>query len=101
PRDLAALPSPPTRRSSDLHSEPSGATCPARADGRRVVAVGLGDEAARHSGPLRHLVGQGREGLEDVLGPLVVQRVDGIEPQGVEDRKSTRLNSSHVKTSYA
>src|SRR5690606_41851644 len=39
-------------------------------------------------------------GLED-KGAIVVTASEGWHPGVVGDRKSTRLNSSHVKTSYA
>src|SRR5699024_11833348 len=39
---------------------------------------------------------EGQVGLEEVLSPVAVQPV-----RHVLDRKSTRLNSSHVSTSYA
>src|SRR5690606_39846911 len=42
------------------------------------------------------LTEMGADGL-----PRVVVRADSIEQQLAEDRKSTRLNSSHVKISYA
>src|SRR3712207_7803602 len=32
---------------------------------------------------------------------LAVHRRRGVEPQGLQDRKSTRLNSSHANISYA
>src|SRR5690625_7052626 len=38
----------------------------------------------------------------DIGGPVVIKPVDGNKSRGVsvEDRKSTRLNSSHVARSY-
>src|SRR5690606_41842583 len=88
-RELHAI---PTRRASDL-----GPRAQAEGDRRRLVGVsaparlrGLprdrrfgGGEALRRHGAFRRAGGGGRA------------------PQPGRDRKSTRLNSSHVKNSYA
>src|SRR5690606_41720676 len=83
PRPLRALHSFPTRRSSDL----------IRSDGPPRVALGT-DVPSRTdhvvASPLRLARHRGR----------LVQRRKG-NPIGSPDRKSTRLNSSHVKISYA
>src|SRR5439155_21793386 len=92
-----SLPSFPTRRSSDLATrvpsvvryvaEVFGQTPLADIDPDQVVALGAAVQADL-------LAGQGRSDdilLLDVI-PLSL---------GIEDRKSTRLNSSHVAISYA
>src|SRR5690606_40915675 len=84
PRDRPALHAFPTRRSSDLGS-------------RRASAVPCGRELAelptrpRPCPPHRSLRRRGR--------PVPAGR--GLLPSTGLDRKSTRLNSSHVKNSYA
>src|SRR5436309_11173172 len=70
--DHRGLHSFPTRRSSDLEG-PAG-------------AVGVRPPVFRHSQCSRGWVLAGQSGCDDRLVP---------------DRKSTRLNSSHVKISYA
>src|SRR5690606_41772295 len=77
------IPSFPTRRSSDLL--PEGRRLPSV---QRVAHLALGEDAARERvhaeelDPVGHLRGEAHE-------------------ERREDRKSTRLNSSHVKISYA
>src|SRR5690606_41505506 len=91
PRDLA-IPSFPTRRSSDLadhpelrHLMPAHAACPAPRRNRAVARV-----ARAVAGLLvRIQLGEGRSGMQ------------AVEHRDRVDRKSTRLNSSHVKISYA
>src|SRR5690606_41391832 len=91
PPASAARPQPPslpTRRSSDLHPDPDR-----HPRGDRVPAVRPGGAVAPpapHRASVRRQV-QGRT------------RPEGPADQRVEegDRKSTRLNSSHVKISYA
>src|SRR5690606_40658269 len=39
-------------------------------------------------------------GNDFIVGPLSREGVDGLFRRGTLDRKSTRLNSSHVKISY-
>src|SRR3712207_6856815 len=46
----------------------------------------------------RRKAGQGRVGQE---GGAVTVGADQLEPLPIEDRKSTRLNSSHANISYA
>src|SRR5207302_10974133 len=76
----------PTRRSSDLVRQ--GA--PGRARRRRLPAARRPDQG-------------GLDGAADVgpgaRRPALLDRV--VEQREDEDRKSTRLNSSHVKISYA
>src|SRR5687768_17944053 len=43
----------------------------------------------------------GRPGPDVLLGPVVVVKPRDVRAVGVEDRKSTRLNSSHGYISYA
>src|SRR5690606_42021175 len=76
PRDLHSF---PTRRSSDLHQRPAG---------RSVRGLVAGSA----------LVGRSASGVHCRLH----RRCCGVFPvAGQGDRKSTRLNSSHVKISYA
>src|SRR5690606_41293573 len=76
---LRDLPSFPTRRSSDL----------------------LLDDRGQH----QRLLGGGQRQAGGAAGPRALQRgvhrVVGAAQQVEVDRKSTRLNSSHVKISYA
>src|SRR5690606_41417806 len=86
---LRDLPSFPTRRSSDLH--------------RRAAAGQPGGQGAA-----------GDRGAAAAVAAVPGQGQDAVQPQGGtrmsiamrapgagKDRKSTRLNSSHVKISYA
>src|SRR5690625_6098288 len=81
-----ALPSFPTRRSSDLPLRVLGRHVPA-ATGVGVVRGGRGDD----------------EDVAGTRGTQVGQQLLGQAQRGqhVADRKSTRLNSSHVAISYA
>src|SRR5690606_41981094 len=94
-----APPSFPTRRSSDLFVAPD-------AEGL-VVGVVDGDQQAlgRDLPDLRQQFPGPGDGvaLEVVAERPVAQHLEeGVVARGVaEDRKSTRLNSSHVKISYA
>src|SRR5690606_42106883 len=74
----------PTRRSSDLVLHPA-------AQGERVVLADRLPVAHLEPGALQQAHG-GADGGEFAVGEDV-----GVD----EDRKSTRLNSSHVKISYA
>src|SRR5690625_6229059 len=76
PRDLHSF---PTRRSSDLHRAGAGATARAHAD---ALLLGPLDEVGHHQEVAR-------EAHVEDDGDLDI------------DRKSTRLNSSHVAISYA
>src|SRR5690606_41391816 len=82
-RDLLSF---PTRRSSDL------------ADGCQGVFAGFDQLATDGSGALAGHVEHCRVGSQGRLQPVVVARLVFTPAQ---DRKSTRLNSSHVKISYA
>src|SRR5690606_41342681 len=84
-------PSFPTRRSSDLLRfrfliKSTGDAL------KKAAALLVGDLALQH--PVQHLLGDGQVAG---LGDLAVQ---GAQVP-LLDRKSTRLNSSHVTTSYA
>src|SRR5690606_40004573 len=92
------LPSFPTRRSSDLFSLMDRGGGAAR---RPLVRTGLADlhaDTAVHfhhpSGEVVVLQNEG-DGVGDLLGFAHPAQGDLL------DRKSTRLNSSHVKISYA
>src|SRR5690606_41305562 len=84
-----ALPPFPTRRSSDLHVHAAML--------RLACAVAGPDRVAMITDSIS---ATGLSDGEYLLGPMRVRVVDGVA-RLVEDRKSTRLNSSHVKISYA
>src|SRR5207302_10818815 len=101
--DAANSPPPPpspTRRSSDLTAETGGAT----------VNKGAASPAAS-PGPTPQAPGDPGGSVADVFARK--GKADASEPTGpnrsyvptdrgwIPDRKSTRLNSSHVKISYA
>src|SRR5690606_39333298 len=97
-RDHAAPPSCPTRRSSDLEAD------------RRRIALAEGSRHRRVHGHVnsqtlgRKQLAVRRKGQRDVPRAVVLnddQVGELVSRVGLEDRKSTRLNSSHVKTSYA
>src|SRR5690606_42056447 len=84
PRDLHSF---PTRRSSDL--------------GLAVRDVAAGDglaDAGAADGPGR--AARGRNDAGQRADPRAAGTAPGLD-RTQRDRKSTRLNSSHVKTSYA
>src|SRR5690606_41181987 len=78
----------PTRRSSDLLLQRDERDRDVRPDGHVHDPAGVGIEA------------RGDIEREDRCA-RTVQRVDRLGERAFEDRKSTRLNSSHVKISYA
>src|SRR5690606_41388375 len=92
------LPSFPTRRSSDLIERTRRCTLSRTkllrtvigVDEVRVVQADLQHEPDVTLGDLVHV------GLHHVPEPF-----GGVDAVGARDRKSTRLNSSHVKISYA
>src|SRR5690606_41954087 len=87
------LPSFPTRRSSDLMHAPAIGQRPGRVRivaGSRLRCLGL-LRTQQESGGGDGEVGMGR-------GCVAMQELVQVP---VQDRKSTRLNSSHVKISYA
>src|SRR5690606_41699381 len=90
----------PTRRSSDLCLFQRGegfVRFGQHPRGRALVKVQMG----RLRGDFRHKLDGARAGANDG-NPFALQ-VDVVVPAGgmETDRKSTRLNSSHVKISYA
>src|SRR5690606_41984929 len=92
-------PSVPARRSSDLaRLTQRGEAGLLRASG----GVAEPGELENHPGAVLHLPqGQGQvlpAGLHPHFGPATARGLPGVLPP---DRKSTRLNSSHVKISYA
>src|SRR5690606_40027943 len=86
------LPSFPTRRSSDLvrHRLPPGARVPGVPD--LLLPDHIHDPEP---------VGVGLGVFGDLPAQLPVSRRRHRTPRAHQDRKSTRLNSSHVKISYA
>src|SRR5690606_39952741 len=96
PRQLRAF---PTRRSSDLRQRPCDRVL-ANAPIERAVAGGP-DRQQPSTGGLPHL--EADTGAHQVTRRSVVPgRPEAPGGLGeTEDRKSTRLNSSHVKISYA
>src|SRR5690606_41460774 len=80
------LPSFPTRRSSDLGELAGNAP---------YLDHGLGCAMGQHH---RHLQEDAEE-ITDVVGAVLGEALGAVA--ALEDRKSTRLNSSHVKISYA
>src|SRR5690606_39364785 len=91
----------PTRRSSDLEFEHYAAQ--QLPDSERGRVQSLATRFFSHY-PLEELVGRR---LSDVFGGLYqwwkfIQHFDSAQPKLrlFKDRKSTRLNSSHVKISY-
>src|SRR5690606_41446643 len=87
----------PTRRSSDL-------LVPTRPPGHEAETVGVVDQVELiddtalqvHVSAVDHLVGG-----QLVAGVEIGERECDLFRDGNRDRKSTRLNSSHVKISYA
>src|SRR5204863_8163251 len=92
--DLRLLPSFPTRRSSDLRAVRAGDGGGARVGGRVVAQAG--HRAAGRADA--HLAPAHAHERADLRLPL---RASGQPARVREDRKSTRLNSSHVEISYA
>src|SRR5207249_11037151 len=96
-----ALPSSPTRRSSDLAAEvdrrkqgeakPPAPAGPATRRFARELGIDLSEVEGREQ--------EGRITRVDVKAH--VRRRLSTSPGSAEDRKSTRLNSSHVSISYA
>src|SRR5207253_9962637 len=87
-----ALPSFPTRRSSDLATtQPYATVMPPSSNASATTARG----PARRGAPLP------ATGRREALGPHVGRERRGKDHGAVRDRKSTRLNSSHVAISYA
>src|SRR5207253_10907151 len=91
--DLPALHSFPPRRSSDLFAEASGLhlLCQ-RLEPQHPIAFLFLDQRRIHLEHVRHSEGE-------CAADRGTRTLSGVEAQG--DRKSTRLNSSHVAISYA
>src|SRR5207249_11325536 len=88
----------PTRRSSDLLPRPEPRIAEAVDQGRDQVAS-IGGLAMRQQGALQdepHV-----EALDALCGPIRRELFGADPPHLLRDRKSTRLNSSHVSISYA
>src|SRR5439155_13021517 len=89
PPDLHSF---PTRRSSDL--EPLGHL-------RGDAVAGVGDDYL-HGVAVAAALDRERAAARERLHAVLHEVVHGLAQQAaVEDRKSTRLNSSHVAISYA
>src|SRR5690606_41238317 len=90
PRVLRHLPCFPTRRSSDLVFTAMPAANMLAALGARLAGAPKGTVVISHHSPAdtHNRLINAADGVTGSLGP-------------VGDRKSTRLNSSHVKSSYA
>src|SRR5699024_12776403 len=96
PRDLHPF---PTRRSSDLAVLSSAD----RSQVDRELNGKLEDAGDRRAGALAKAAGYRLDpasAIRRVRGATKDRRV-GLRPAPDTDRKSTRLNSSHVSTSYA
>src|SRR5690606_41561992 len=92
PRDLHSF---PTRRSSDLRF-------PDLLDGQERLRCDLcGHAAILCCGQFRRERCNPRRSTHPVVAVTQDAVVRGLCPDGALDRKSTRLNSSHVKISYA
>src|SRR5690606_41555516 len=91
-RALRRLPSFPTRRSSDLPL-PAAEDYPRKA----VVRIGVVQRRMRATRSAEDLLNQ----VEFFVDALSDYRADFCVLPEFLDRKSTRLNSSHVKISYA
>src|SRR5690606_41252421 len=89
-RAIQARPSVPTRRSSDLLPKCTGVGGTRRADAASVVSPWPSSTIATFISPVGAMKSVAFQMLPD----------NCRTPQS-RDRKSTRLNSSHVKTSYA
>src|SRR5690606_39401174 len=87
------LPSSPTRRSSDLPLRAGEADAPEAAR-RGLLGDDLGDVQPRQR---RTVADERQRAVQRVVGADHEVGADALQL----DRKSTRLNSSHVKSSYA
>src|SRR5690606_42026187 len=96
PRDL---PSFPTRRSSDLTNTRAGHTATNAAGGRWRVA-GRGGWAATSTSFQLFITADTNQHSDRIDSRESCTR-ESTRQRRFRDRKSTRLNSSHVKISYA
>src|SRR5690606_41539643 len=88
------LPSFPTRRSSDLGV--------VNRDSKFIKVSTSASEADPSVMNVKHVLEGGVDGYDDVTPDNIntaMLKFDNVET--IKDRKSTRLNSSHVKISYA
>src|SRR5690606_40595968 len=93
------LPSFPTRRSSDLPPPP---LIQRRLDGEERLVVVATLPAAGHTTVTGHLTFHPSQVIpRQSVHPVLFGVGGGDSGDGMGDRKSTRLNSSHVKISYA
>src|SRR5690606_40309062 len=101
PRDLLYLPSFPTRRSSDLVNR-FGSQFAAQIRRGRPAPTDKWhlDEVVIRIKGRTHWLWRAVDANGDVLDILLQSRRNKVAAQRL-DRKSTRLNSSHVKISYA
>src|SRR5690606_41972752 len=90
------LPSFPTRRSSDLPISPIS---PISSAPPLVAHLPIPPPAVRHRRDPRRALHRRVQSLRGLLLPA--RRRQSLHRQRRPDRKSTRLNSSHVKISYA
>src|SRR5699024_12842859 len=100
-RSAAAPHSLPTRRSSELLiGRITGALGGMAAESIvfDVVTSGAESDLETATSIARQMVG--RWGMSEKIGPVTVLPQEG-DPRMAGDRKSTRLNSSHVSISYA
>src|SRR5690606_41153080 len=87
----------PTRRASDLCKVPGHEGRPPSAE---VMAASLALQGALASG--RAIFGPAEPAQDPRMAVIRVYEEQGNAPAPpIQDRKSTRLNSSHVKLSYA
>src|SRR5699024_12547389 len=96
PRALPVLAPFPTRRSSDLRQ--SRPACPT---GPRRDRPGCGDGEGDDAQGGREMGALSVAGLPAEAGEKLMQAQPAKVDRWLEDRKSTRLNSSHVSISYA
>src|SRR5690606_41213305 len=95
-----ARPSFPTRRSSDLAE---AVAAQAQRLGAQSVVADISNEAAAEAAVQATVAAFGSvNGLVNCAGIVRGEKILGKNgPHALRDRKSTRLNSSHVKISYA
>src|SRR5690606_42126809 len=95
------LPSSPTRRSSDLDHPGDRHTPLPEGKGRIQTAIDTGIQQAQNAPKLLPLLGATfLDGLR--MAAMILPSIMAVGLLGLlADRKSTRLNSSHVKISYA
>src|SRR5690606_42158733 len=100
-RSHLALPPFPTRRSSDLACRAAEVFKGFGGDFREALAVVLGGDAFPLHGAVFFLGFVHDYVLERTRALQLPQHIGHADTGKHQDRKSTRLNSSHVKISYA